>query len=183
MIAIRSLDHHYPRPTGKWPSQDLVQSCHSTRLTPSPLPHLLPCFCKTLLISLLWTCQSNSSSYLKPYLHPSLITLPHYFLTLLLSCHSLCLHPSFHLVGILYRQCQSPVVSERKPGPPRPLSLVQPSLLGAQRERFPPVHRTVLMRTNSLPSNGLRFPSLLPVDARLLEGYGEDDYELREYFC
>lgn len=112
------------------------------------------------------------------YINPSIMgasLLPH---TLFLS-----FTPLFHLVGILYRHCQSQVVSEREPGPPRPLSLVQPPVLGAQRARYPPMHRTALMRTSSLPSIGLRFPALLPVDARLLEGWGGDDYKLREFYC
>ncbi|XP_029966787.1 SAM and SH3 domain-containing protein 1a isoform X5 [Salarias fasciatus] len=79
--------------------------------------------------------------------------------------------------GPLYHQCQSPVVGEREPGP-RPLSLVQPSVLGAHRERLSQMHRTVLLRTNSLPGHGLRFP---PVGSRPIDGCQED--ELREYFC
>lgn len=102
-------------------------------------------------------------------------------LLLLLLCYFL--HRSFHPVGILYRQCQSPVVTERVPGP-RPLSLVHPTMLGPQRERLSPLHRTVLMRTNSLPSQGLSFPAdPPPVGSRLIDGSQEDDCELREYFC
>lgn len=135
---------------------------------------LLPCLSQNLTCAHL--CPSSTGALEKEppchlihsYLEPSFYST--FFTTL------------FHHIGILYRQCQSPVVTKREPGP-RPLSLVHPTVLGAQRERSSPMHRTVLMRTHSLPSHGLRFPALPPVDARLIEGYREDDYGLTEYFC
>lgn len=84
--------------------------------------------------------------------------------------------------GILYHQCQSPVVTEKEPSP-RPLSLVHPTILGTQRGTRSPMHKTVLKRTKSLPTHGLCFPTVSPVGARPVGGYEEDDCELREYFC
>lgn len=149
-----------------------------------PLLHLLPCLC-------------NTFTHLTPLeQHPSVKPHPASSLTLsslsaiekdLISSYARLtstvlslrfLHRFFHLVGILYRHCQSPVVSEREPGS-RLLSLVHPTMLGAQRPS--PIHRTVVMRANSLPSHGLRSPALPAVDPRLIECYQHDDHEPREY--
>ncbi|XP_041831890.1 SAM and SH3 domain-containing protein 1a isoform X3 [Melanotaenia boesemani] len=81
--------------------------------------------------------------------------------------------------GVLCRQCQNPVVTEREPGS-RPLSLVHPTMLGAQRERLSPIHRTVLMRTNSLPSCGHGFPAGPPVGSRSIDGCQEDECKSRK---
>lgn len=139
-------------------------SCLAAFSTPKPKPDLNP------PLSPWFGCFRERSPY----------RLRCYYL--FLSFRSTFLHHYFHPIGIQCHQCQSPNVTEREPAP-RPLSLVHPTLLGTQRDRLFPVHRTALMRTNSLPSHGLRFPALPPVGSRPIEEHHEDDYGLVEYFC
>lgn len=91
----------------------------------------------------------------------------------------LLLHWSIRPLGFLFRQRQSPLVSEREPDP-RPLSLVRPTFLGEQWERFPSMHRPILTRTHSLPCHGLVFPT---VGSRLTDWEQEDENGVKEYFC
>lgn len=188
MIALLSLDHCYPKPIGYSPNQGLVlfYSFAFSLLGPSPLLHHMQCFC------FLTPCPSHSSGLASTNLaalsDPPSFTFPSLYLSRYQSPLSLqtftvlalyFLHHSFHLIGILYHQYQSPIVTEREPSP-RPLSLVHPTMLGTQRGTHSPVCKTVLKRTKSLPAPGLCFPT---VGARPVGGYQEDDCELREYFC
>ncbi|MEQ2164892.1 SAM and SH3 domain-containing protein 1 [Goodea atripinnis] len=84
--------------------------------------------------------------------------------------------------SILCRQCQSLVVAVREPSS-RPLSLVHPTMFGAQTERLGPISRTVLMRANSLPNCGHVFPTGPCVATQPIDEYQEDDCELAEFFC
>ncbi|RVE55778.1 hypothetical protein OJAV_G00229840 [Oryzias javanicus] len=84
--------------------------------------------------------------------------------------------------GILCCQCQRPVVTEREAAS-RPLSLVHPTMLGAQRERLLPMHRTVLMRTNSLPCCGHGFPAGPLEGSRSTNGGREDECKNKKTSC
>lgn len=197
MAIQHRLELHYPRPPGSQTCEDrvLVQSSLAFILFPQ-WPPTSALFLAMLLLHLTHLTPLDQhlpveQLLLLPYLPQILTLLPHqhwcaregtpFQLILSFSILSLLfLHHSFHLVGILYRQCQSPVVTEREPGQ-RPLSLIHPTVLGAQRGRSSPVHRTVLLRTNSLPSDGLRFPALPPGDEGLIEGCQEDDLRPRKY--
>lgn len=129
--------------------------------------HLLP-------ISLLWPklierlpfCRRRPS-LLYPLQHECHLFSPVRSVALL---SLLFLHRSFHLVGSLYR----PVVAEREPDP-RPLSLAPPTMPCAQRGGASPVQRTVLMRANSFPSHGHRFPVLPAGEERMIGGFLQDE--------
>lgn len=117
-----------------------------------------------------------------PIQHPPLLSFLCFFFFLLFTFSFHHFFTSFHSLGLLCHKCQSPLVSAIQPAP-RPLSLIQPRMMGAyaNRSRASPMQRTVLVRARSLPSRGIAFPAALIHDA--LTGYTEEEFELREYFC
>lgn len=135
-------------------------------------PNPPPCFCSN--ITPLWTCQPNIRHF------SASSAFCFFFWLFAFSLHTS--FTSFHSLGLLCHKCQSPLVSAIQPAP-RPLSLVQPRMMGAyaNRNRPSPMQRTFLVRARSLPSHGIGFPSIPVHDA--VGGYTEDEYGLREYFC
>lgn len=161
MTVTFNLEHHY---------LGLAQNSPLPPPSDCPLLHLPQCFC------ILTSCLSGPAP--TNQIAPLAISK----LQILFTVHCSTFFTSFHSLGFLCHKCQSALVNVSQPGP-RPLSLVPPTMLGAyaNRDRPSSVHRTILMRTRSLPCHGLRFPAAPALDP--IDGYVEDEYGLREYFC
>lgn len=164
----------YPQPRGSDPHEGVTPTKHLATTTFSPphprffshhlhlLPHLTPL--DQPIERFPSPCQSTSFSPLP--LPPSVGgSCPHQLALL----SFLFLHPSFHLVGSLYRPGRGPR--------PRPLSL-SPAHNAEHTEGgggSPPGQTSILMRANWFPSPGLRFPALPAGEARLGAGYLQEE--------
>lgn len=167
-----TASHHYPQPRGSHPHDGPPHHRHHSLLFPNSslisciLPHLTPLDQPIQRFPL--SCQRTSG--LPPPPSMARGSSPVDCVALL---SLLFLHRSFHLVGSLNR----PVVAAREPKP-RPQSLAPPPMQCTQSGGGgggSPVQTGVLMRANSFPSDGLRFPVLPAGEARLI-GYLQDGF-------